>query len=376
MSNGTYEEFRDALRAFESGWDRDRYEAGIIQDRQLDQWAGGPVTDFYSGYSSWGELSDAEWDAMSYMSTNSLGFVGYQFGEALLIDLGYYDDDIFYGSGASTNTWDGTWTGKNGVTSLADFMTKSAQETAIQEAFGYNLKIIEDGLAQSGESLDDYLGTTRSYLDNGASVTVTLTMTGIMAAAHLRGAWGTLALLQAGDVSTDENGTSILRYIDQFGGFDAPTTSEAIAFFEDRKTGDEGVGVPSETGGATDTGEALNNPAITKENASVVITWASGQDAVATDFDPATDTIFIDWIDATALEITEVSGSVVFSVPSNSQSTTLQGIHLADLQARNIHVQDSTARAELAGLIGAEDTDGGGGGGSGGSTSGENRRIR
>ena len=40
MSNGTYEDFRNALRAFESGWDRDRYDAGIIQDWQLDQWAG------------------------------------------------------------------------------------------------------------------------------------------------------------------------------------------------------------------------------------------------------------------------------------------------------------------------------------------------
>ncbi|MCA8884168.1 MAG: hypothetical protein KDA50_10565 [Rhodobacteraceae bacterium] len=225
MSNGTYAEFRNALRAFESGWDRARYDAGIIQDWQLDQWAGGPVSDFYAGYSSWADLTDAEWDAMSYMSTNSLGFVGYQFGEALLIDLGYYDDDVFYGNGAASNTWDGTWTGKNGVTSLSDFMTAEAQETAIQEAFGYNLKIIEDGLSQRGESLDDYLGTSRTYVDNGVSVTVVLTMTGIMAAAHLRGAWGTLALLQAGSVSTDENGTSILRYIDQFGGYDAPSTA-------------------------------------------------------------------------------------------------------------------------------------------------------
>ena len=41
---------------------------------------------------------------MAYRSTNSFGFVGYQFGEALLIDLGYYDDDFYYGNGASTNT--------------------------------------------------------------------------------------------------------------------------------------------------------------------------------------------------------------------------------------------------------------------------------
>jgi hypothetical protein len=139
MSKGTYNDFRNALRAFESGWDRERYNAGQIVDSQLNQWAGGPVTKFYPKYSSWGQLSDAEWDTMSYKSTNTLGFVGYQFGEALLIDLGYYDDNVFYGNGAAKNTWDGTWTGKNGVNSLDDFKTKAAQELAIKEAFGYNL---------------------------------------------------------------------------------------------------------------------------------------------------------------------------------------------------------------------------------------------
>jgi len=110
------------MRAFESGWDRVRYDQGIIQDWQLDQWAGGPVEQFFPSYSSWSQLSDAEWDAMSYRSMNSFGFVGYQFGEAFLIDLGYYDDDFYYGNGAATNTWDGTWTGKNGVDSLEEFM--------------------------------------------------------------------------------------------------------------------------------------------------------------------------------------------------------------------------------------------------------------
>ncbi|MCA8884169.1 MAG: hypothetical protein KDA50_10570 [Rhodobacteraceae bacterium] len=114
----------------------------------------------------------------------------------------------------------------------------------------------------------------------------------------------------------------------------------------------------------------LDNPAITKDNADVVVTWASGHHDVITGFDPETDTIFIDWIDATALDIANVNGSAVFSIPSNSQSTTLQGVSLADLQARNIHVQDSTARAELAGLIGSDTPDGGGGGEPGGTSGG------
>jgi hypothetical protein len=294
-SEGSYEEFRDALRAFESGWDRDRYESGNISDAQLTQWVGGAVTEFFPNYSSWGELTDQEWDAMSYQSTNSLGFVGYQFGEALLIDLGYYDDDQFYGNGESTNTWDGTWTGKNGVNSLEEFKTKAAQEVAIQEAFGHNLKIIQNGLAQQGKSLDDFLGTTTIYNDNGngTQVTVELSLTGIMAAAHLRGAYGTLNLLLNGAVSNDEYGTSILRYVDQFGGYDAPSVDVAIEFFESRRTGDEGLGTPDggSSGGGDgqdpidpdptptpdpDAGDRFSNGTITKENADVVLTWSLG----------------------------------------------------------------------------------------------------
>ncbi|PHO03759.1 hypothetical protein CSC82_09235 [Rhodobacteraceae bacterium 4F10] len=377
MTKGTFEDFRDAMRAFESGWDKDRYESGNIQDWQLDEWAGGTVTDFYPGYSSWGDLTPDEWDAMSYRSMNSLGFVGYQFGEALLIDLGYYDDDVFYGNGASTNTWDGVWTGKNGVTSLEEFMTAEAQEQAIQEAFGYNLKIISEGLANGGESLSDYIGTTRTYLQDGEEITVTITETGLMAAAHLRGAYGTLALLQSNDVSTDEYGTSILKYIDDFGGYDSPTVDEMIAIFEETLTGDEGVGTPdggtgtgdgSDTGsdGGTDdtsgdssnSGDAFDNSDITSASADVVLTWAWGENRVVEPFDPENETLFIDWISADQLEITETDAGVVFTLASNSQSLTLGGVTLSALNAQNIHALDTSLRSELATLIGEGNSDG------------------
>ncbi len=380
MSNGTYEEFRDALRAFESGWDRDRYDAGIIKDWQLNQWAGGAVADFYPSYSSWSDLSSDEWDAMSYRSMNSLGFVGYQFGEALLIDLGYYTDDVYYGNGAASNTWDGTWTGKNGVNSLAEFTTAEVQERAIQEAFGYNLQVIETGLGYQGESLSDYLGTTRTYLDNGQAVSVTLSLTGIMAAAHLRGAWGTLALLQGGSVSTDEFGTSILRYVSQFGGYDAPSIEDAIKVYTD------GV-LPTDTNGGTDNGNTsppVVPPVIhpepteptgngtadtTEDTADVVINWAWGTNATIPDFDPTTDTIFIAWVGADALEVAEVDGAAVFSIPSNNQATTLSGVTLAELSPANFTILDNTAAAEVLGLIGTDGsmpTSGGDGGGDGG----------
>ncbi|MEM9550417.1 MAG: 1,4-beta-glucanase [Pseudomonadota bacterium] len=386
MSKGTYEDFRDALRAFESGWDRDRYDQGVIQDWQLDSWAGGTVTDFYPGYTSWGDLSDAEWDAMSYRSMNSLGFVGYQFGEALLIDLGYYDDDVFYGAGASTNTWDGTWTGKNGVDSLDAFMTAEAQEVAIQEAFGYNLKIIRDGLTAQGLSLEDFIGTTTTYVDNGTAVAVELSLTGIMAAAHLRGAYGTLNLLLNGSVSTDEYGTSILRYIDQFGGYDSPGIDEAIAFFEDRRTGDEGLGTPDGDGGTGDTGgddthgddpgahpigtlpPGNGTANVTKDTADVVITWSWGSTVVLEDFDPAADTIFIDWIGADALDIVEYATAdggygTTFAIPSNNQMLSLDGVRLADLTPANFTILDSTAAAKVLSMVSSGNSPDGGDGG-------------
>ena len=360
MSKGTFTDFLSALLAFESGWDRDRYDSGIIQDWQLDAWAGGPVTDFFPDYDSWSDLSDSEWETMSYRSMNSLGFVGFQFGEALLIDLGYYDDDRFYGNGAATNTWDGTWTGKNGVNSLEEFMTKEAQTVAIQEAFGYNLEIIENGLGNVGQSLDDFIGQTTTYTDGtGGTVTVELTLTGILAAAHLRGSYGTLSLLLGGAVSTDEYGTSILQYIVQFGGYDSPSVDEMIAFFVDRKTGDEGLGSSDEApdGSTGETGDATNSTAnVDKDSADVVITWSYGSDTQITDFDPATGTIFVDWISAEALDVAETNGSVVFSVPTNQQSLTLVGVTLAELSAANFTILDETAAQEILNLIGDGDT--------------------
>lgn len=321
-----------------------------MADWQLDEWAGGPVTEFYPQYSSWGDLTDAEWDAMSYRSTNSLGFVGYQFGEALLIDLGYYDDDVFYGNGAASNTWDGTWTGKNGVDSLEEFKTADAQEVAIQEAFGMNLQIIEGGLANAGKSLDDYIGTTGSYQQNGETVIIELSLSGILAAAHLRGAYGTLDLLLSGAVSTDENGTSILQYIHQFGGYETPSSNAIIEFYEDHLTGDEGLGTPGDAGSGAG-GGPYGEAGVNAQTADVVISWDYGHHTTVSDFDPATQTIFVDWIGASDLEITQTAEGVVFAVPGNNQSTTLGRVTLDQLSLANFTILDATAADEITSLI-------------------------
>lgn len=64
-----------------------------------------------------------------YNIKNSIGYLGkYQLGEAALIDAGYYKKDS-----TSKNDWAGTWTGKDGITSVDGFLANStAQENAIQ----------------------------------------------------------------------------------------------------------------------------------------------------------------------------------------------------------------------------------------------------
>lgn len=59
-----------------------------------------------------------------------------------------------------------------------------------------------------------------------------------------------------------------------------------------------------------------------------MVTWASGSNIVINDFDPTSDPIFIVWIGADALEITEASGSVVFTVPSKNRTIILSGVSL------------------------------------------------
>jgi LysM repeat protein len=157
-----------------------------------------------------------------YTVENSLGFIGkYQFGEALLIDLGYYKADVFYGQpGVDKNYWRGTWTGKKGIDSKAKFQNSpDVQEFAIREAFALNWNRINDTLKGQGKSINEYLGQQKTFDDNGVSKTITITLSGILAGAHLRGPYGLADLLLKNEVSHDEFGTSILRYINEYGGY-------------------------------------------------------------------------------------------------------------------------------------------------------------
>ena len=349
MSNGTFTGFLDALRAFESGVDYDRYLSGQITEAQIRNWVGDANWNAY-------QAGDLSWRDMQYTSVNSLGFVGYQFGEPLLIDLGYYLDN-------TGNLWTGRFTGKNGVDSFATLKT-DIQEAIILDAFGFNLDVIESGLEAKGTSLDALIGTQRTYVDtNGQSVTVTLTLTGILAAAHLRGAWGTLDLLNNGSASADEYGTSILKYIQQFGAYDTPSYTTLIAAHESAKTlamaeelwhddfNNDGTvsdyagwdGTQAD-GGSTGGGQPGGGGETGGDGAATVttISWMWGTNSVLA-FDPDLDVLDFGWFQKDNFSIAEVGGSVVITIIGNNQTYRLDGVTLAELSMDNIRAKDASA---------------------------------
>ncbi|MDO9413887.1 MAG: hypothetical protein Q7T81_15065 [Pseudolabrys sp.] len=362
MTKGSFTDFLDALRGFESGVNAatigSGYAATFVSQQDLNAYKAGEIS-----------LRD-----LQYTSTNSLGFTGYQVGEALLIDLGYYKDSFYYGNGAATNTWDGTFTGKGGVTSLGA-LESGLQEGIILDAFGHNLEIIENGLAEIGKSLSDFMGQSTSYTENGQTIEVTLSLTGILAAAHLRGAYGTLDLLKNGAVSHDENGTSILKYIKDFGGYDALSSSQLIQAHNQGTTGNlaetiwnkdlnhdgtvaGGAATPVEPVAPTTpaqpttpaTPTTTEGPGTAGDGQDFKIAYHWGAHDVF-DFDPAQDTLNFGWMGADEFEINEVNGSVVISIPTNHETYTLQDVTLDELSMSNIQALDHSTLAEWDALI-------------------------
>ncbi|XP_021963486.1 uncharacterized protein LOC110858908 [Folsomia candida] len=127
---------------------------------------------------------------------NEFGFMGlYQMGPAALKDTGYMSSR-------------GTWTGKNGINSQADFLSsRSVQDVAIRE---YHVKlwsyIPSDVKAAVGRRIGG----------------VDVTSSGLLAAAHLRGQDGVARFIRSGgrDDDRDEIGTPCSEYMRQFGGYD------------------------------------------------------------------------------------------------------------------------------------------------------------
>jgi len=135
----------------------------------------------------------------------------------------------------------------------------------------------------------------------------------------------------------------------------------------DAGNGDSGDNDNGDTGGGTAGGGAISGngtAGVTKETATVVITWAWGMDRVVSDFDPSADTIFVDWFGPENIDVSEVGGNVVFSMPNNNQTVTLEGISLADLSAANFTIMHDQTAQEILSQVGG-DANGGGSDGAG-----------
>lgn len=241
MTKGNFEQFLEALGAFESG--------------------------------------KPSGDPEQYNAVNNFtGATGkYQFTQILMQDLDYYTGD----SNTSDNVWDGQFLGKNGITSLESWKNSPAvQETGIHESFftnyGYvNAVLSEQNIPtldttflssnQDSKTVKFYkLNADRTDFERDANgqpvlnqdpnlTQVNLTLSGIIAGAHLRGGFGVgeviVELNQKNivdftdvtkfnvqyykDYLYDEINTSIFKYINDFGNYDAQKSNFALPSYGD-----------------------------------------------------------------------------------------------------------------------------------------------
>ena len=289
----TYEEFIDAVWAYESDIDPSRqsyyndnwsnpvigsypkveYPGRVIRDAAGDPENAHNLTfeeffkvigigDLYSP-----DDPNPDWKLIQSNVINYLGFVGFQFQESDLVDLGYYRFDLhticqdtypahyvdvpnhYWANGvraflaepplASVPTWardvvvfrDENFTGKNGIDSYEAFTTPDKHVLVIKDHFANKYQGIVTGLADRGKTLQDYLGTDVYWnqLDppvspppGGRANEVEITLSGLLAGAHLRGAAGVVSLLADHKNPSDENGTYILQYVQDYAGYDTP----------------------------------------------------------------------------------------------------------------------------------------------------------
>lgn len=188
---------------------------------------------------------------MQFASINPWGFVGYQIGEKALIELGGYSAGLhmisktqkvntFYvgaeerlkwlGSeekqlhwnsdgipilATVVNEWRGTFSGIVGLDSLDDLRTEHVQEKLMHSLMQHNI----NDLCRSLEEKKTYLGEVmkNKYFFDGP-----LTLSGVLAAAHLCGTSATLKYLLEGTSAIDEVGTSIGSYAQRFSGLTLP----------------------------------------------------------------------------------------------------------------------------------------------------------
>jgi len=213
------------------------------------------------------------WQLIQSNVVNYLGFVGFQFQESDLVDTGYY---IFPGITIGDKsypthyvdlpnyTWangrrsilvyppvvehptlatdtvqyfDYYFTGKDGISSYHDFTQPDKHILVIKAHFANKYAGIVSGLNELGKNLSDYRGTSVYWSQLDPSVDpppgnrpdkVEITLSGLLAGAHLRGAAGVIELLVDHKNPADENGTYILQYVQDYADYETPFPSVSI----------------------------------------------------------------------------------------------------------------------------------------------------
>lgn len=272
--------FLRELLAFESGidpsrldWYRAEYDQATVRFPRVtgpgqlarDPSSGEPIFEMVTLREYFERLGVSQfltaWDTaslerMQYASVNPWGFVGYQIGEAALIDAGYYlpavrtvlvegalrEVPAFYRGDVQArswangvqeclvpgeagdawvlathvNSWSGRFLGKDGIDSFEALRTERGQQCVMMELMARNARQLLAGLRAAGALPDGVplpdalskLGPTR--LD------VAVSWAGLLAACHLCGTLGTLDYLLRKEERHDELGTSASSYIQRF----------------------------------------------------------------------------------------------------------------------------------------------------------------
>ena len=146
------------------------------------------------------------------------GYIGYfQTGESALYDAGFFtipypfslDGNSAFQKNIKNNDWVGSWTGKDGVKSKADYLNgRKHQLTAINFLVNKNCNYIRN------DNINEFFGTTMNKVE--------LTESGCIAASHLVG-YGELkkyALSNGSLNKKDGLGTSVQDYMDLLNYYD------------------------------------------------------------------------------------------------------------------------------------------------------------
>ena len=175
-------------------------------------WAGTTYTDFLAA------LAERESGLRPDAENRLTHYIGlYQMGEAALQDIGLYSGDA-----TRRNDFTGTFSGRYGVSSLADFLADpDAQTQAITD---YHDRLWNSYLTRGGS------GGAAEYIGSEIG-SITITQSGLIAAAHLVGAGAVNAWLASDGAVTpsDAMGTRMTEYLARFAGYSLSPVAPSFA---------------------------------------------------------------------------------------------------------------------------------------------------